>query len=147
MKQSIVHGFLLGVTLSVGYVPLAFADVPPPIGYVEQCTVEKQQTGGVSCVACQNDYRSFIGDAGPSACQVQYESQGYAKACKSYGASVWTEVWCRSDPDAGPTVTPPTGGCSGCRTNTKQANGPMTGLLVLGALFASRLLMRRTRSK
>ena len=92
MKQSIVHGFLLGIAFSVGYVPLAIADIAPPPGYVEQCTVEKQQAVGKSCVACPNDYRSTFADAGPSACQVQYEPLGYTKACNSYGASVWTEV-------------------------------------------------------
>ena len=145
MKQSIVRGFLLGLTLGIGYVPLAMADVAPPAGYVEQCTVEKQQTAGKSCVACPNDYRSFRADAGPSVCEAQYGAQGYSKACKSYGASAWTEVWCRDDPDAGSTITAPTGGCSGCRTNTRQANGPMVGVLVLGALAAIRFLARRTR--
>ena len=143
MKQSIAHGFLLGITLSVGYVPLAIADVAPPPGYVEQCTVEKQQTVGKSCVACPNDYKSKFADAGPSACQVQYEPQGYTKACNSYGASAWTEVWCRSDADAGTSVTTPTGGCNGCRTNTKRANGPATGLLIFGTLLATRFLVRR----
>jgi len=146
VKQSIVHGFLLGITLSVVYVPLASADVAPPAGYVEQCTVDKQQAVGKSCVACPNDYRSFLADAGPSACQVQYEPQGYTKACKSYGASVWTEVWCHNDPDAGANITTPTGGCSGCRTNTKRANGPVAGLLLLGTLLATRLLARRKRA-
>lgn len=146
MKQSIIHGFLLGITFSVGYVPLASADVAPPIGYVEQCTVEKQRAVGKSCVACPNDYRSFLADAGPSACQAQYEPQGYTKACKSYGVSAWTEVWCRSDPDAGGDVTTPTGGCAGCRTSAKRSWGPMAGLLMLGTLLTTRLLVRRKRS-
>jgi hypothetical protein len=146
VKQSIVHGFLLGIAFSVGYVPLAIADIAPPPGYVEQCTVEKQQAVGKSCVACPNDYRSTFADAGPSACQVQYEPLGYTKACNSYGASVWTEVWCRADPDAGANTTPPTGGCAGCRTNTKRANGPVAGLLVLSTLVATRLLVRGKRS-
>lgn len=145
MKQSIIHGFLVGISLSVGYLPLALADVAPPDGYVEQCTVEKQQAPGKSCQACQNDYRSFTTDAGDP-CQQQYGGLGYTKMCKSWGASVWTEVWCTGVLDAGTEVTPPEAGCSGCRTNPQRANGPMTGFLVLGALLSTRLLKRRTRA-
>ena len=146
MKQSTIQGFLVGMALSVGYVQPTFADVAPPDGYVEQCTVAKQQGNGNTCIECPNDYRSFATDAGDP-CKLQYEGQGYTKACNSYGASVWTEVWCRGGAtDAGSTVTPPAGGCSGCRTNTKHANGPIAALLMLGAVLTTCLVARRVRS-
>jgi MYXO-CTERM domain-containing protein len=144
MKQSMVHGFLIGVSLMVGYVPLAFADVAPPPGYVEQCTVEKQQAPGKQCVACPNDYRSFTTDAGDP-CQLKYGTQGYTKMCNSYGASVWTEVWCTGDLDAGTQITSPAAGGCGCRISAQQSNGSLAGLLVLGTLLSTRLLKRRIR--
>lgn len=144
MKQSLIHGFSMAVMLTVGYLSVARADVPPPDGYVEQCTVEKKQVPGKPCVACQNDYRSFTTDAGDP-CQQQYELQGYTKICKSYGASVWTEVWCTGDLDAGTEITTPAGGCSGCRTHAHGARTSIAGLLVLGALVSTRLLKRRAR--
>lgn len=144
MKQSIVRGFLIGVTLTLGYLPRALADVAPPPGYVEQCTVEKQQAPGKQCVACPNDYRSFATDAG-NPCQLKYGTQGYTKMCNTYGASAWTEVWCTGDLDAGTEVTSPAAGSCGCRTNPQRANGPIAGLLVLGALLSTRLLKRGSR--
>jgi|GEM_PF-2900396 len=145
MKHTWVCGFLLGITLSASYLPLARADVAPPDDYVEQCTVEKKQVTGLACVSCANDYRSFATDAGDP-CALQYQPQGYTKNCKSWGASVWTEVWCKGQADAGSEVTAPTGGCS-CRANAKQANGPFAGLLIVGALFATRILKRAVRKQ
>ncbi len=144
MKHTVIRGFLTGIALSAGYLPTAWADVPPPSDYVEECTVAKKQVSGMACVACQNDYRSFATDAGDP-CQTQYAGQGYAKLCKSWGASVWTEVWCRGEPDAGNNVTPtPAGGCS-CRTGESPSNGSFAAVLVLGALFATRLLKRKAQ--
>jgi MYXO-CTERM domain-containing protein len=143
MKHSILHGFLVAVTLTVGYVPFAAADVAPPNGYVEQCTVEKKQASGLTCVACKNDYRSFATDAGDP-CQQKYAAQGYTKICKSYGASVWTEVWCTGEVDAGTETTTPVGACN-CRMSGPHASGPAAVLLVLGALVSTRVLRRRVR--
>jgi hypothetical protein len=72
MKQSLVYGFTVSALLVLGGAKIAFADVAPPVGYVEQCTVEKQQAAGKACVACKNDYTSFVGDAGDR-CVQQYE--------------------------------------------------------------------------
>lgn len=141
MKQSIIHGFLFGVSLTVSHLPLARADLPPPDGYVEQCTVEKQQAPGKTCIACQNDYRSLTTDAGDP-CQQKYEPQGYTKICKSWGASVWTEVWCSGDLDAGNQVTNPVGSCS-CRTHSQRGRGSMAALVLVCALVSTRLLKRR----
>jgi hypothetical protein len=66
------------------------ADVPPPPGYVETCTVEKQckaDEEGRTCSANYND---------TAACEKTLGKDGFVRRCKSYGASVWTEVWCRA---------------------------------------------------
>jgi hypothetical protein len=75
----------------------ARADVPPGPGYIESCTVELQQIGGTECVACGDAYH---GDR--EACARKLAPQGYARRCKSRGASVWTEVWCREQKAAAP---------------------------------------------
>ncbi|PKN54658.1 MAG: hypothetical protein CVU56_25375 [Deltaproteobacteria bacterium HGW-Deltaproteobacteria-14] len=67
----------------------ALADVPPPPGYVEQCTVDKQQQEGEECVACG----TYHGER--DKCEKLYGEAGYGKRCSTGGASVWTEVWCR----------------------------------------------------
>jgi MYXO-CTERM domain-containing protein len=139
--RSIIHGFLVGATLTVGYLPLAFADVPPPDGYVEQCTVQKKQGAGQTCVTCQNDYRSFATDAGDP-CQEKYTPLGYTKICKAYGASVWSEVWCTGTVDAGTEPVTPTGSCN-CRTAARHTSGSGVLLVMLGALASTRLLRRR----
>lgn len=65
----------------------ALADIPPPDDYVETCTVAQACEG--EGVACGDAY---FGDRG--ACARQYAEQGYTRACKTRGASTWTEVWC-----------------------------------------------------
>ena len=67
----------------------ARADVPPPEGYVEQCTVEKLAPGQ-ECVLCGDSYYKT-----PDACAAKLEPSGYAKACRTRGASTWKEVWCK----------------------------------------------------
>ncbi len=67
---------------------LAHADIAPPI-HVQVCTVETQcraSEEGVSCVGSHVDR---------DRCEKQYAKNGYARRCKTYGASAWTEVWCR----------------------------------------------------
>jgi hypothetical protein len=65
------------------------ADVAPPPGYVEKCTVKAWQKSGQECRLCGASFR------GRDQCQ-QLGSQGYQQRCRSHGASVWQEVWCRS---------------------------------------------------
>jgi MYXO-CTERM domain-containing protein len=78
--------------------PAARADVPPPDGYVESCTVEKRAAaGGVGCVACGDAYHGA-----PDACATALAGQGLERACRTRGASVWTEVWCKSGAGARP---------------------------------------------
>jgi hypothetical protein len=69
------------------------ADVPPAAP--DTCTVDAQQKPGETCVKCPASFKR------PDTCRDSYQAQGYAERCKSKGASVWHEVWCRaSDQDA-----------------------------------------------
>lgn len=144
MTHSVFYAFLVSASIWAGNVSLAFADVAPPAGYVEQCTIDKQQAPGKSCVACQNDYRSFVGDAGDK-CVQQYEPLGYTKMCKSWGASAWTEIWCTGDLDAGTEVTPPAGNCGGCRVGSRGVVGAFMALLALGIMVSINLFRRPSR--
>jgi|GEM_PF-3301152 len=88
--------------------PPALADVPPPPGYVESCTVAKQKKAGEECVSCGAAYFRE-----PDACKKMYAGQGYERRCRTRGASTWDEVWCRKKgakptPPTPPTPTKPT---------------------------------------
>ncbi len=79
----------------------ADADVPPPPGYVETCTVEQQQTNGARCEACRAGYQ----DA--NACATRFASTQLRRRCRTSGASSWTEVWCENRIATDPTVPAP----------------------------------------
>jgi MYXO-CTERM domain-containing protein len=87
LRFAIASG-LLGCSLAVTATS-ARADVPPPEGYVEACTVEKQAPGQ-ECVLCGDSYYKT-----PNACAAKLEPDGYTKACRTRGASTWKEVWCK----------------------------------------------------
>jgi len=72
------------------YTTPSFADVAPPAGFVETCTVEQQQGPNRECVLCGDSYYKE-----PDACAHKLETAGYTKSCKTRGASTWKEVWCR----------------------------------------------------
>jgi MYXO-CTERM domain-containing protein len=67
----------------------ALADLPPDPSYVEQCTLEKQKKAGDDCVECTASYDQ------EEACKEKHASEGRSKRCRTSGASVWTEIWCR----------------------------------------------------
>lgn len=67
----------------------ATADVPPPPGYVETCTVEKQCKKDEEGDACS----AWHGDR--DKCEKKHAQDGFVRKCKTRGASVWTEVYCR----------------------------------------------------
>lgn len=67
----------------------ASADIPPPTGYIEECTPARQQLSGLECVGCSSYFGSL------EKCPDLLVGLGFIKACQSYGASSWTEVWCR----------------------------------------------------
>lgn len=90
----------IGIFCAITQVNLAFADIAPPPGYVEQCTVAKQQKAGQECRACGS---SFMGR---KEC-AKLGAQGFKEQCRSQGASVWTEVWCRPAGAKSPRQTSP----------------------------------------
>ncbi len=83
---------------TMSLVSAARADVPPPEGYVEQCTVELQQHADAICEACGSYYATV------QKCPTQYASTPFQKRCQTSGASVWTEVWCRPRTSSDPAV-------------------------------------------
>lgn len=83
----------------------ARADVAPPPDYVEQCTVANHQAPRTECVQCGEAYHGA-----PKACENRYTQAGYSLACRTGGASVWQEIWCRPvgtapGPEPAPTST------------------------------------------
>ncbi len=81
-------------------VSMAYADVAPPPDYTEQCTVAKQQQDGMTCKSCS----AGVSD---NKCKSEWEPKGYKKACKTWGATVWKEIWCKGEPTKGePTKEP-----------------------------------------
>lgn len=97
----------LAASLALAFAsPLAFAqfahaDVLPPPGYVEVCTVAQQQTGGARCEECRASFQ----DA--NACATRFASTQLQQRCKTSGASVWTEVWCETGVTTDPTTPAP----------------------------------------
>jgi len=76
----------------------ALADVPPPDGYVEQCNAARLQKPGTECYSCGSYHGSV------EKCPNLLGANGFTKSCQTYGASVWSEVWCR--PAGGPALPP-----------------------------------------
>ena len=124
----------------------ALADLAPPDDYVEECTLEKQQVDGLTCVACDNGYDNS-GD-----CENLYGGEYTTSNCQSWGGSFWTEVWCKgeatapaedtsTEPNEETSPTTPTDDkdeSSGCSVSTSVAGGSGGGLMASG-LFAALL--------
>ena len=110
------------------WIALALADEPPPPGYVEPCTEEV--CGGAKAETCRASYQ------GREACE-RLEQQGMTQACRTSGASVWSEVFCRgpvngtADPVAPPAV-------SRCDSAAPGVVGALGLALVLGAVRRKR---------
>jgi hypothetical protein len=91
------HSWLVLAFLTAGATH-AWADVPPPSDYVEQCTLAKKQTTTSECLECRA-WMSHI-----NRCANTLSSYCYTKVCQSYGASAWTEVLCRAKDPGAPVV-------------------------------------------
>jgi len=85
------------VMVALGAGP-ALADIPPPATYVETCTLAKQQTATSECLECSAYYGNM------TRCSTMLAAYCYTKVCKTYGASAWTEVLCRTKADNAPVV-------------------------------------------
>ena len=81
---------LLWLSLLPCWAGVAHADVPPPAGYVEQCTLEKQKKAGEDCQTS----RPWHGD--PDKGDLEWGAKGYKQRCRTNGASAWTEIWCKA---------------------------------------------------
>lgn len=79
---------LCGYILLASVPSVALADVAPPIGYIEKCTVKKQQKADEVCRWCRTYFRK------PKACQKRFKTTVFKKRCRKGGASVWSELWC-----------------------------------------------------
>jgi hypothetical protein len=117
-------GLTLTAAGSLTLAGAARADIPPPADYVETCTLANKQTATSECLACAADYNNF------GRCSPLLSPYCYSKVCKTWGASAYTELWCRlkgqgapvpseilnilspsiwplpSAPDGGPTTAP-----------------------------------------
>lgn len=80
----------------------ASADIAPPPGYVEKCTVENHQKDGTTCTSCAADFKRR------DRCESELGPKGYTRACRTRGASVWSEVWClEAKPERAPATPEP----------------------------------------
>lgn len=150
--------FALGLALAALLASsLAGADLAPGPGYVESCTLDKQQKSGEECVKCAASFE----DA--EACQTKHESSGMQQRCKTAGASVWTEIWCRAkaapaaasaaEPESAPaaSATPvapssapeKSGSCGACAAVGKS---PSDAALGASAVLFAALWLRRRRA-
>jgi hypothetical protein len=91
-------GFVTGLVVASAVASAVLADVPPPEGYVEECTVAKQQTATSECLACA----SMHGQSGR--CASLLAPYCYLYVCQTYGASAWSEVLCRAKDPRAPAV-------------------------------------------
>jgi hypothetical protein len=71
----------------------AAADVAPPDGYVEECTVAKKTTADTECLECKGLHP---GAENADRCTTLLSPYCYTSVCHAYGATVFTEVWCRT---------------------------------------------------
>lgn len=69
-------------------VSTALADLAPPPGFVETCTADEQCTPGEESRECRATHKQR------DACDHLLE-EGWERRCKTSGASVWREVFCR----------------------------------------------------
>ena len=89
MNRSIPIGAALSVAACL-FTTAALADVAPPPGFEEPCSVEKQQLQDEVCQLCDG---AWHGD--PDKCAKDLSETAFAQRCRTNGASTWSEVWCR----------------------------------------------------
>ncbi len=89
------------VGLVVFFTTTAFADVAPPEGYVEACTVAKKQTATSECVQCLA-LRSMYDNA--DRCSSLLSPYCFVKECSAWGGAAYPEVWCRARSESSPAV-------------------------------------------
>jgi hypothetical protein len=153
--------FVLLASTSSSWVSPSQADVAPPPDYVERCNVERVRGPGEQCESCGTFFRE------PNKCVESLGSQGFQQRCRTSGASVWTEIWCKpaapqanneprpfaqpppEQPYSEPRQStpyqpsaPPPRGCGGCVTGSRPG---AAAWLFAGAALAWVLQARRRR--
>ena len=81
---SLGPALLAALTLST-LAPRARADIAPPPGFVESCTLQKQSRAGRECFNCS----AYHGNA--NHCSESLKTYGFSESCRSRGASVWSD--------------------------------------------------------
>lgn len=123
----------LGLWLGSGN---AHADLPPGPNEPE-CSVESATAEGkTDCTKCD----AYHGE--PDKCN-SMATQGYTQSCRSSGASVWHEVWCKGQSAAPPAEAKPSG-CGACATSSDGPASPVA--LALGLGLALSIAARRRKS-
>jgi hypothetical protein len=154
----------------------ARADVAPPSGYTEKCTLEKKTTPTSECVQCQ-----AIREGYPNAdrCTSLLSPYCYVLVCGAWGGVSYPEIWCRTKGSSNPAVpqdiqsqlngssaavassTPPTtAAClpytpppessgdsgGGCNTTPRDRATFSWAIIVLGMAWTAFFLLRRRTS-
>jgi hypothetical protein len=83
-------GLALTLAGSLTLARSARADIPPPQGYVETCTIANQQTATSECLFCEAE-RSAA-----DRCDPLLSPYCYVKVCQAWGGSGYPELWCRT---------------------------------------------------
>lgn len=91
MKRSLRVGWVALLAV-LAHSESSRADVAPDPSYVESCTLEQQKQSGDECLECRASFQD------PEACRTEHATGGFAQRCRTRGASVWTEIWCRVKP-------------------------------------------------
>ncbi len=104
---------------------LAFADLAPTPGYVETCTPDRCE--GRESASCSASFQ------GRAECEA-LEQKGFVQVCRTNGASVWSEVFCKgaASGTADP-VNPPA--VSRCDTAAAGVGGLGVMVLLAAALI------------
>ncbi len=117
-----------GVAALLCATAVARADLAPTTA--DSCTLQTEQQNGRQCQLCGASYEQ------PKKCEA-LASQGYAQACRSGGASVWHEVWCRGGGNVPPAEQK--SGCGACSVGGTRGGLPLAlamcaaGIVALGA--------------
>jgi len=102
-KSGYISGSLSGLValmIVVGWSGVATADILPPGGErrVESCTESNMQSASEVPLVCERCGDAYHG--APDACFDRYAGTDFSRSCRSQGASVWHEIWCRPATEA-----------------------------------------------
>jgi hypothetical protein len=91
-------GLLVATVFAMAGASRALADMPPPDGYVETCTIARQQTSKTECLECMDMHDQT------ERCTNLLAPYCYVKVCKTWGSTSFTEVLCRTKDASAPVV-------------------------------------------